>query len=120
MTPGELRRRATQQRAAADEMAADADRLRVQAAALQGLLAPLVSISQRVWVGPAAADFEAKMRANSGVVDAQASRLRSIAADLERKAADARRSAATLDAEATVVEAAAAVAANSAVIGGVI
>jgi uncharacterized protein YukE len=99
-------------------MAADADRLRVQAAALQGLLAPLVSTSQRVWVGPAASDFEAKVRSSAGAVDGQASRLRSIANELDRKAAVARRLAATLDAEAMVAEAAAA--ANSAVAGGVI
>lgn len=100
-------------------MVADADRLRVQAAALQGLLAPLVSISKRVWVGPAASDFEAKVRSSGEAVDAQASRLRSIATELDRKAADARRLAATMDAEAMVAEAAAAVAATSALAGGV-
>jgi uncharacterized protein YukE len=104
VTPDELRRLAGRKRAEADEMAADADRLRVQAAALQGLLDPLVSISQQVWVGPAAADFEFDVRAHGSSVDAQADRLRSIAGQLDQRAASARHTASVLDAEAIAAE----------------
>lgn len=98
-------------------MAADADRLRAQAAALHGLLDPLVSISQTVWVGPAASDFEFNVRANGGAVDAQAGRLRAIAGQLDQRAASARYTASILDAEAATAEAAAAAAAASSTIG---
>ncbi len=89
-------------------MAADAARLRSQAAALQGLLAPLATMSQRVWVGPAASSFEDKVRSNGAAVDSHADRLRTIAGELDQRAADNRRSAASLDSQAAAADAVAA------------
>ena len=118
MTPEELRRRARQKRSDAADLAADADRLRSQAAALRGLLDPLLPMSGRVWVGPAAQDFESDVRRHGGMVDDQASRLTAIAGEFDRRAADARRTAATLDAQATAAELA--VAGTGVSVGGVV
>lgn len=108
MSPAELRRRATQKRADAAEMEVDSGRLRVQAAALRGLLDPLVGMSRQVWVGPAAQEFESQVRRYGGIVDTQAARLEDIAGELARRAIAARHSAAGLDAQAAAAEAAAA------------
>lgn len=114
MTPAALRRLADQKLAEADSLASDADRLRSQAAALRGLLEPLISISQRVWVGPAASDFEEKSRVHAQQVDDQADRLNRIAAEFDDQAGRFRREAAALRREADVSEAAAAAAAAAA------
>lgn len=111
MTSAELRRQAGRQRAAAADLAADAGRLRSQAATLRGSLDPLVPMSQRVWVGPAALDFESEARRRGAEVDGQAARLSAIAGDLDRRAAVARSTANNLESQATaaaVAEAAAA------------
>jgi len=100
MTPGELLSRAARLRAQAAGMDADALRLRGQAGALRGLLDPLVTMSQQVWVGPAARDFESQVRAHGGVVDEQAGRIERVADQLIRKARDARIEAQRLDAQA--------------------
>ena len=107
MTPAELRRLATLRMNEAAALESDADRLRVQAAALRGLLDPLVSMSRRVWAGPAAEDFEAKARTNALVVDEQSGRLASIAAELEHQAYRLRREGESLrcQADAAVVTA---------------
>jgi len=108
MTPVELRYRANQKLAAADSFAADADRLRSQAAALHGLLDPLIPMSQRVWVGPAAADFEAKARAHSRQLDGQSSRLQQIAGEFDGEDRRLRREAAELRRASDAAEIAAA------------
>ena len=96
MSSYELRRLANQKAATAVALAADAAMLRAQAAELVGILNPLVPMSQRVWVGPAADDFESAVRANAAVLDEEAQRLRDIAGDLERRARIARGEAAEL------------------------
>lgn len=111
MTPTELRRRASENRAEAAELTADADRLRSLAAVLRGSLDPLLPFSQRVWVGPAAEDFESEVRRHSGELHDHAVRLIAIAGDLDRRAAIARRTATSLDTQAVAAEAAEAVAA---------
>lgn len=107
MTPAELRRLADRKMAAATALASDAARLRSQADELRGLLEPLVPISQRVWVGPAATDFEDQVRAQSARLDEEAGRLRQVAAELERRAGSERRAAADLRAQAAAAEVAA-------------
>ncbi len=108
MTPVELRYLANQKLAAADSFAADADRLRSQAAALRGLLDPLIPMSQRVWVGPAATDFEAKARAHGRQLDGQSSRLQQIAGEFDGEGRRLRREAAELRRAADAGEVAAA------------
>ena len=105
MTPDELRRLADRKVAAAAEYVADAGRLRTRAAALFGILDPLLAISQRVWTGPAARDFESEVRINTEILNEQATRLREIAAELERRADSERRDAAELRARAVAAEA---------------
>jgi hypothetical protein len=107
VSPEELRCRARQKRAEAADLTSDADRLRGHAAALRGMLDPLVSMSHRVWVGPAAEDFEGDLRRHGGMVDGQANRLSAIAGGFDSRAAEARRVAAGLDARATAAESAA-------------
>ena len=104
MTPDELRRLASRKIADAEALEADADRLRVQAAALDGLLEPLAPMSQRVWTGPAADEFEAKAATLSGLVNQQADRLREIAGDLVRRAVGKRSEAVELRARALAEE----------------
>jgi len=105
MGAAELRRRADQKLAAAGAFAGDANRLRSQASVLTGLLDPLVSISQRVWTGPAAADFEANSRVRSHQVDRQAARMGHIAGEFDDRASVLRREAAALQRAALVAEA---------------
>lgn len=107
MTSAELRRLAERKLAEAGALAADADRLRAQAAALRSLLEPIVPMSQRVWVGPAAEDFEAKTRLQSQQLDLQALRLRGIAGQFDDEGARLRRDAAVLRSQAAIAEAAA-------------
>jgi uncharacterized protein YukE len=111
VTPAELRRRAAESRAEATGLAADADRLRGQAASLRGLLDPLLPMSQRVWMGPAAEEFEADVRRHGAEIDGQAARLSSVADELDRRAQVTRSAATCLDSEAAVAEAAEAAAA---------
>ena len=108
MTPAELRRRAYQKQSEADALASDAIELRAQAAALRGLLEPLAAMSARVWVGPAADDFEAKARTASHTVNEQADRLLRVAAELDDRAGSLRSQAWSLRTQADVAEAAAA------------
>ena len=114
MTPYELRRLASRKLAEATELAVDADRLRAQAAALQGLLEPIVPISQRVWTGPAADDFETQVRSYSHQVNEQSAQLTRIAAGFDDEAARLRRESGMLRAQASVAEAEAAAAAAGA------
>ncbi|MEA2000569.1 MAG: hypothetical protein U9N84_01580 [Actinomycetota bacterium] len=109
MTPAELRHLAAQKLAAADSLAADADRLRSQAAAVRGLLDPLVSMSQRVWAGPAAADFETKVRAHAQQLDGESLRLRQIAGEFDGEARSLHYEAAALRRAADAAELAAAI-----------
>jgi hypothetical protein len=106
MTPADLRHLATQKLAAAATLAADADRLRSQAATLRGLLDPLVPMSQRVWVGPAAADFETKARAHAQQLDGQSARLQQVAGEFDGEDRRLRREAAELRRAAEVAAAA--------------
>jgi hypothetical protein len=107
MTPGELRRIAERKLIEATALVADADRLRTPAVALQGLLEPIVPMSQRVWIGPAAEDFEAKARYHSWQLDRQSSRLIQIAAEFEDEATRLRRNAEVFQVRAVAAEAAA-------------
>lgn len=109
MTPAALRRLADQKLNDARSLGSDADRLRSQAAALRGLLDPLVSISQRVWIGPAASDFEEGARAQGQQVDDQAARINRIAAEFDGEAARLRQDAVALRRQADIAEAAVAV-----------
>jgi methyl-accepting chemotaxis protein len=111
--PEALRRLADQRLADADSIASDADRLRSQAAALDGLLDPLAPMSERVWVGPAAADFEAKSRSHAAQVNDQASRLNRIAAEFDERARQLRYEAASLRRAADTADAVTAAAAAS-------
>lgn len=104
MTPEELLRSARSRDANAGVLELDADRLRVQAAALDGCLDPLVAMSQHVWTGPAAQDFEDTVRKHSRVLAEQARRLRQIADDLDRQAQQERRTAVELRASAAAVQ----------------
>ena len=110
MTAAALRHLADQKLADASSLASDADRLRAQAAGLQGLLDPLVSISQRVWMGPAATDFEERAKERGQQVDDQAGRLSRIAAEFDDEARRLRSDAAALRRQAEVAGAVAAVA----------
>ena len=104
MTSSELRRLAGEKIAAAASLVADAALLRSQAAELDGILDPLVPISQRVWVGPAAEDFESAVRAHGSVLRGEVLRLIDIATDLERRAQIARGEAAELRARALATQ----------------
>ena len=106
MTPAALRRIADQKLADADSLASDAGRLRSQAASLRGLLDPLVSMSQRVWVGPAASDFEQNSRVRAGQIDDQAARLNRIAAEFDGRSGRLRREASALRQQADAADAA--------------
>ncbi len=109
MTSAELRRLADQKMVESNSLRRDADRLRSQAAALRGLLDPLPLISQRVWVGPAATDFEEKSTAYARQVDEQAVRLQRIVGEFEARAQDRHQEATVLRSKAAAADAAAAV-----------
>lgn len=111
MTPAELRRLADRKVAEAGSLSAYADRLRPEAAALRGVLEPLAVLSARVWVGPAAAEFEANTRNWGRLMDQQADRLCRIADELAQRACRLRSEAASLQAQATATEVTAAAAA---------
>jgi uncharacterized protein YukE len=108
MGPEELRRLARHRDADAVGLAADADRTRAQAAALDGLLDPLVPMSQRVWAGPAANDFENEVLTYARRLNAAVLLLRQIAGDFDRQAEVNRREAVLLRARAVAGEMAAA------------
>ena len=107
MTPAELRSLADRRTAAADSLSANAERLRPEAAALRGVLEPLVAMSARVWMGPAASAFEEDTRSQGRLLDQQADRLIRIADELAARARRLRSEAARLRARATAAEAAA-------------
>lgn len=111
MTPAALRRLSDQKLEDAAALASDAGRLRTQAAVLNGLLDPLALTSQRVWVGPAATDFEARSRFYAQQVNDHAARLRHIAAEFEDRARLLRTEAAAFRLQANAAEAAASTAA---------
>ena len=113
MTPAELRRLADRKVLEASSLSASAERLRPEAAALRGALEPLVALSTRVWVGPAASEFEEDTRSRGRLLDQQADRLTRIAAELDERARRLRSEAANLRAQATAAEAAAAAAASA-------
>jgi len=104
MTPSELRRLADRKTADASDCEADAARIRQQAAALRGLLDPLIPMSQRVWTGPAAEDFERQVRVQGGLLEEEADRLLSVASDLERRAIGLRAEVADLRVRAANAE----------------
>jgi hypothetical protein len=108
VTSAALRRLADQKLADADSLASDADRLRSQAAALRGMLDPLAPISQRVWVGPAASDFEQNSRVRARQIDDQAARLNRIGAEFDGRGRRLRQEAAALRREADAADAVAA------------
>jgi len=111
MTSAELCRLADHKVAEANSVSRDADHLRSQAAALKGLLDPLAPISQRVWVGPAALDFEEQCTQHVQTIDNQAALLQQIAGEFEDRVRQLRCRAAELRAEALAVDSAAAAAA---------
>lgn len=110
MSPAELRRLAERKLVESGATAADADRLRAEAAALRGLLEPLITMSREVWAGPAAAEFEADLTRNGRQLDEECARINRIAADLDERARRLRLDAATLREQASVVETAVGVA----------
>ena len=85
-------------------MRTDAARLRAQADELGGLLDPLIPMSQRVWQGPAAVDFENQVRAHAQRVNQQAQVLRAAAVDFDRDAGRKEQEAIRLRAQATAME----------------
>ena len=104
MTPAEFRRLAGQKESAAAALVADAGRLRAQAAELAGILDPLIPMSQRAWIGPAADDFVDQVRKHSRGLEGEVQRIRSIADDLVRRSDRLRVEAVELRAKATVAE----------------
>ncbi|MDJ0664784.1 MAG: hypothetical protein QNJ75_09500 [Acidimicrobiia bacterium] len=107
MTPEGLRRLAAKRTAEAADLHSDAARLRSQAGVLEGLLDPLVSMSQRVWRGPAADEFEKQVRVHAGRVNEQARALSGVATDFDRMAGQKKREAVRLQAQAAAIEEAA-------------
>lgn len=105
LTPAELRRLADRKAAEASSLSAGAERLRPEAGALRGVLEPLIALSRRVWVGPAASEFEENTRRRGRLLDLQADRLDRIADELADRARRLRSEAATLRAHATAAEA---------------
>ena len=105
LTPVELRILADRKTAEAKSLSADAERLRFEARALRGVLEPLIALSSRVWVGPAANEFEENTRSRGRLLDLQADRLDRIADELVDQARRLRSEAATLRARATAAEA---------------
>ena len=104
MTSSELRRRADRNVSESYLLVRDADRLRSQAAALLGLLNPLISMSRQVWTGPAATAFEAECAVHARQLDEQAGRVRRIAGEFEEEANALRRQAEMLRAQASVLD----------------
>ena len=96
MTPATLRRLADQKIAESYTLARDADLLRAQGGALRGLLDPLASISQGVWAGPAAVDFEQQSAAQTRRVNGVAADLQRIGAEMEGRSRQLRNRAAEL------------------------
>ena len=107
MTPDELGRLADRELALARSLAEDADRLRVEADAIRGAFEPLLAMSARVWTGPAAADFEARVRGHGHTLAEQAGHLQRIAAHFDGRAAELRTRASSLRSQATAARAAA-------------
>jgi hypothetical protein len=105
LTPAALRRLADRKEAEAHSLNADAERLRREAGALRGVLEPLIALSSRVWVGPAASEFEENTRSRGRLLDLQANRLDRIADELVDRARRLRSEAASLRAQATAAEA---------------
>jgi hypothetical protein len=112
VTPAELRSLADRKTAEAASLDVKAERLRPEATALRGLLEPLVAMSARVWVGPAATAFEQGTQSQGRLLDEQADRLFRIADELAARARRLRSDAASLRAQANAAEATAATAAS--------
>lgn len=107
MTSAELRRLADRNLSKATDLSTDAARLQSQAESLRGLLDPLIGMSRRAWIGPAADDFEANVRKSSRQIDEQAQRLGDVALTLHAEAARLRREAGSLRRRASAIDAAA-------------
>ena len=107
MTSAEFRSLADEKMVKSHALSRDADRLRVQAAALRGLLGSLASISKGVWVGPAATDFEEQCAMRARQVDDQAAELQRFAGELDQRARRLREEAARLRSQADAAAAAA-------------
>lgn len=108
MTPYDLRREADRKEREATARIADAARLRSQATGLRGLLRPLIGMSQRVWTGPAATDFESNIAAHDLALGFEADRLVAVAAGFEQMARELRAEATELRQRAAAAEIAAA------------
>ena len=88
-------------------MEADASQLCSQADILVGILDPLIPISERVWMGPAADEFEASVRSHAALLAAESDHIKGIAGELQRAAAVKRHQAAEMRVRALGIEAAA-------------
>lgn len=105
MSPGELRRLAERKLGESQSLCADADRLRIEAAALPGLLEPLIVMSHEVWRGPAAVEFEANLAQHSRSLTEHSLQILRIAGEFEDRASGLRREASLLRERATAAEA---------------
>ncbi len=105
MTPYDMRRLADQKESAADRLEDNGERLRRAGDALRGLLDPLVPMSQRVWKGPAADDFERQVKVHAGQLHEQSAALALAASRLQREASIARSDAQRLRSQADAAEA---------------
>ncbi|MCP4306753.1 MAG: hypothetical protein GY926_03155 [bacterium] len=103
MISSELHRLADDKVFQSDALRRDADRLRSHAAALHGLLSPLIATSHRVWTGPAATAFEVECALHARQLDEQARRIVRIAGEFEEEANALRRQAGTLRAQAAAL-----------------
>ena len=104
MSPGELRRLAEGKLAESRSLCVDADRLRVAAAELPGLLEPLIVISHEVWRGPAADEFEDSVARHSRSLTEYSSQIVRIAGEFEARASHLRRDASSLREQAAVAD----------------
>jgi hypothetical protein len=105
MSPGELRRLAERKLGESQSLCADADRLRVAAAALPGLLEPLIVMSHEVWRGPAADEFEDSLAQHGRSLTEYSLQIVRIAGEFEDRASRLRREASLLREQATAAEA---------------
>ena len=104
MTPEHLRQIAAQREAESNELVRDALQLRSHASVLTGVFDPLIPGSKRVWTGPAAADFELRVKAQAGRLDQGARALACVASEFDRLAARKRSQAEQLRAAAAAAE----------------
>lgn len=104
VSPGGLRRLADRRLGEARSIANDADRLRSEAAGLPGLLEPLLAVSNAVWAGPAADEFETNVGHHGRNLAEQSALVLRFAAELDDRAARLRSDAANLRDQAAAAE----------------